>query len=129
MASSSTPGWRRRRGIAPPSVGPSCLCRNSTPAPGTCWQTWTLSSVGRRRVVVQAGQRLVRDVGTQFDVRQRPDGLTVTVARGRVEVGGASAGKGVLLGPGQRLTLDNDGVGQLSAVDPAETFAWRAGRL
>ncbi|HEY0437444.1 MAG TPA: FecR domain-containing protein, partial [Phenylobacterium sp.] len=35
-----------------------------------------------RPFVVQAGQRFVRDIGTQFDVRQRPDQLTVTVARG-----------------------------------------------
>ncbi len=86
----------------------------------------------KRPFVVQAGERLVRDVGTQFDVRQRPEQLTVTVARGRVEVeptAGAAPGKGVLLGPGQRLTLDNSGVGRLSVVDPEETFSWRAGRL
>jgi transmembrane sensor len=86
----------------------------------------------KRPFVVEAGQRLVRDVGTQFDVRQRPDQLTVTVARGRVEVESsatAAPGKGVLLGPGQRLTLDNAGVGRLSVVDPQETFSWRAGRL
>ena len=85
-----------------------------------------------RPFVVAAGGRAVRDVGTQFDVSTLGGRLTVTVARGRVEVGpdapGAS-GKGVLLGPGQRLTVDRAGVGQLSAVDPAETFSWRAGRL
>lgn len=85
----------------------------------------------KRPFVVEAGQRLVRDVGTQFDVRQRPDQLTVTVARGQVEVGSVKAGaaKAVLLGPGQRLTIDNTGTGRLTAVDPQETFSWRAGRL
>jgi transmembrane sensor len=83
----------------------------------------------RRPFVVQAGERLVRDVGTQFDVRQRPGEFTVTVARGRVEVGTEGSARPVLLGPGQRLEIDRGGPGRLSAVDPAETFSWRAGRL
>jgi transmembrane sensor len=83
----------------------------------------------RRPFFVQAGGRTVRDVGTQFDVRQRAGEFTVTVARGRVEVGSDGSGQPVLLGPGQRLEIDRGGAGQLSAVDPAETFSWRAGRL
>ena len=83
----------------------------------------------RRPFVVQAGERTVRDVGTQFDVRQRAGEFTVTVARGRVEVGAQGSAQPVLLGPGQRLEIDRAGPGQLSAVDPSETFSWRAGRL
>ena len=83
----------------------------------------------RRPFLVQAGGRTVRDVGTQFDVRQRAGELTVTVARGRVEVGSDGSGQPVLLGPGQRLQVDRASVSQLSVVDPAETFSWRAGRL
>jgi len=89
-----------------------------------------------RPFVVEAGGRLVRDVGTQFDVRARGGQLTVTVARGRVEVtpqapGSAAAqGQDVLLGPGQRFELDAPTAApQLSAVDPQETFSWRSGRL
>jgi transmembrane sensor len=82
----------------------------------------------RRPFVVEAGGRQVRDVGTQFDVRERGGEFTVTVARGRVEVGSGSA-QPILLGPGQRLDVSPTVVGQLSAVDPAETFSWRAGRL
>ena len=88
-----------------------------------------------RPFVVEAGGRLIRDVGTQFDVRARAGELTVTVARGRVEVtppaSGASAqGQDVLLGPGQRFELDGPAaVPLLSAVDPQETFSWRSGRL
>jgi transmembrane sensor len=84
-----------------------------------------------RPFVVAAGDRLVRDIGTQFDVKREPHGLTVTVARGRVSVERAAApARAVVLGPGQRLALDDEsGVGQLSSVDPAETFSWRAGRL
>ena len=84
----------------------------------------------KRPFVVAAGDRLVRDIGTQFDVKREPHALTVTVARGRVSVEPADVpGRAVVLGPGQRLALDDTGVGQLSAVDPAETFSWRAGRL
>jgi transmembrane sensor len=83
----------------------------------------------RRPFTVEAGGRQVRDVGTQFDVRARNGQLTVTVARGRVEVGSAGAAQPVLLGPGQRFDIGPSGAAQLSAVDPAETFSWRAGRL
>jgi transmembrane sensor len=88
----------------------------------------------RRPFVVEAGGRQVRDVGTQFDVRSRGGEFTVTVARGRVEVGSEGSGQPILLGPillgpGQRLDVSPTGVGQLSAVDPAETFSWRSGRL
>ena len=84
----------------------------------------------QRPFVVAAGDRLVRDIGTQFDVKRTPGELTVTVAKGRVEVDPASgAGRAVALGAGQRLALSDSGVGQLSSVDPQETFSWRAGRL
>ena len=84
----------------------------------------------RRPFVVAASGRIVRDLGTQFDVKARGDELTVTVARGRVEVESvSSAGPAIALAPGQRLAIDAAGVGQLTRVDPAETFSWRAGRL
>jgi transmembrane sensor len=83
-----------------------------------------------RPFLVASGDRLVRDIGTQFDVKRAPGQLTVTVATGRVSVGPTVApGRTVELGPGQRLTLDDAGQGQLTAIDPAETFSWRAGRL
>jgi transmembrane sensor len=86
----------------------------------------------RRPFVVAAAGRLVRDLGTQFDVKAHGGQLTVTVARGRVEVASAqsvASGRAVELAPGQRLAIDGAGVGQLTRVDPAETFSWRAGRL
>ncbi len=86
----------------------------------------------RRPFVVAAAGRTVRDLGTQFDVKARGDQLTVTVARGRVEVESAAptaSGRAIALAPGQRLAIDGAGVGQLTSVDPAETFSWRAGRL
>jgi transmembrane sensor len=86
----------------------------------------------KRPFTVHAGGRVVRDVGTQFDVRKRGADVTVTVARGRVEIsseGGAALYHAIVLDPGQRVEIAASGAAQMSTVDPAETFAWRAGRL
>lgn len=83
-----------------------------------------------RPFTVAASSHTVRVVGTQFDVRNRGDDLSVTVARGKVEVRPtASSGRTFLLTPGQRLDVDRSGTGSLSAVDPQEAFGWRSGRL
>lgn len=85
----------------------------------------------RRPFTVHAGGRVVRDVGTQFDVRKRDANFTVTVARGRVEVSseGGARGRAIRLDPGQRLEIGPGGAAQMSLVDPQETFSWRSGRL
>lgn len=83
-----------------------------------------------RPFTVAAGERTVRVVGTQFDVRNRGGELTVTVARGKVEVRpSASARRLYTLTPGQRLDVSAAGVERASFVDPQEAFSWRAGRL
>ena len=85
----------------------------------------------RRPFIVEAGDRTVRVLGTQFDVRHRDGEVTVTVARGSVQVrpDGSNASRAYVLTPGQRLTIPVTGAEQLRAVDPQETFSWRAGRL
>jgi len=86
----------------------------------------------RRPFTVAAADRTVRVVGTQFDVRNRQNELTVTVARGKVQVRPLSAsapGRKFLLTPGQRLEVGATGLEQLKSVDPQEAFSWRAGRL
>ncbi|WP_337185229.1 FecR domain-containing protein [Phenylobacterium sp.] len=85
----------------------------------------------KRPFVVEASGRTVRVLGTQFDVRNRDRVLSVTVARGKVQVSpGATPGAGAfVLTPGQRLRIDPVGVGRLASVDPAEAFGWRTGRL
>ncbi len=40
----------------------------------------------RRPFLVRAGATVIRDVGTQFDVKERPDDTVVTVVEGRVAV-------------------------------------------
>lgn len=84
----------------------------------------------RRAFTVEAGARVVRVLGTQFDVRHRSGDLTVTVARGKVEVRpSATSDKAFTLTRGQRLQVTDEGHAHLKAVDPGETFSWRAGRL
>jgi len=86
----------------------------------------------RRPFTVTASNRVVRVLGTQFDVRNRQGELTVTVARGKVQVRPATpatSGRAFLLTPGHRLEIGQTGIEQLKAVDPQEAFSWRAGRL
>jgi transmembrane sensor len=85
-----------------------------------------------RPFTVTSPNREVRVLGTQFDVRRRQGDLTVTVARGKVQVrpvGAAAQGRAFLLTPGQRLEVASSGHETLVAVDPQEAFSWRSGRL
>ncbi|MDZ4375957.1 MAG: FecR domain-containing protein [Phenylobacterium sp.] len=85
----------------------------------------------KRPFVIDASGRTVRVLGTQFDVRNRDGALSVTVARGRVQVSPIAARppQAMVLTSGQRLRIDRAGVGRLASVDPSEAFGWRAGRL
>lgn len=86
---------------------------------------------GRPFTVAAAG-RVVRVVGTAFDVRNRDNDLTVTVARGKVQVRPQAQGgpaRSFVLTPGQRLDVSDTGAEALRAVDPSEAYGWRAGRI
>jgi transmembrane sensor len=84
-----------------------------------------------RPFVITAGDRTVRVVGTQFNVRHRDGRLAVTVARGLVEVAALGAqGELVRLPPGRRLDHDEGApASQLSTARPEDVFSWRTGRL
>ncbi len=85
-----------------------------------------------RPFTVAASDRVIRVVGTQFDVRARGGLLSVSVAQGKVQVRPASdavAGHDYMLTPGQRLEVGRTGVETLKAINPAEALGWRAGRL
>ncbi len=85
-----------------------------------------------RPFTVAVGDRMVRVVGTQFDVRRREGKLSITVARGAVEVGplDGGIGKAYRLRPGQRLDhTEGAAPASVVAVEPAEVLAWRSGRL
>lgn len=86
----------------------------------------------RRPFYVAAGDRMVRVVGTQFDVRRLAGKVSVTVARGAVEVrpSDGATGKAYRLHPGQRLEHDEGAATvQVAAAEPAEVLGWRTGRL
>lgn len=85
----------------------------------------------RRPFSVRAGDRVVRDIGTKFDVLHTRDAIAVTVAQGRVSVVPEGAKTGAIaLVPGDRLfyseTADTT---RVEHVDPAEALAWRDGYL
>lgn len=86
----------------------------------------------RRPFTIAAGDRTVRVVGTQFDVRRRDGRLSVTVARGLVEVRPSAGGQGAAyrLRPGQRLDhVEGAPTVRVTAAAPEEALGWRTGRL
>lgn len=86
----------------------------------------------RRPFLVAVGDRTVRVVGTQFDVRRLAGKLSVTVARGAVEVrpSAGADGKAYRLHPGQRLDhMEGGGLTKLAVASPEEVLGWRSGRL
>jgi len=85
-----------------------------------------------RPFVVTVGDRQVRDLGTEFDVRRAGSRLRVTVRRGEVEVvSNTGAGDAPIpLVAGRQLLLDEaTGVSSVQSVSADEVFAWRQGRL
>lgn len=85
-----------------------------------------------RPFTVAAGDRTVRVVGTQFDVRRLAGKVSVTVARGAVEVRptAGAAGESYRLHPGQRLDhVEGAALTRVAAAEPAEVLSWRSGKL
>jgi transmembrane sensor len=81
---------------------------------------------------IDTGDREVRVVGTEFDLRQRDDAFSLTVRRGLVEVrpSGAPAAQPTRVAAGMRLTRQR-GVAQsrLTMASPDDAFAWTRGQL
>jgi transmembrane sensor len=83
-----------------------------------------------RPFTVAAGERLVTVVGTAFNVRHLDQSVTVTVARGLVDVGDRDGSGKVRLIPGQQVSAGaGQPLGPVVNVDPANVTAWRDGRL
>jgi transmembrane sensor len=81
-----------------------------------------------RPFTIAAGDRTVRVVGTQFDVRRLGGKLSVTVARGAVEVRPAdgASGRAYRLHPGQRLDhVEGAAQARIAAAEPQEVLGWR----
>jgi transmembrane sensor len=84
-----------------------------------------------RPFVVSAAEGVARAVGTAFDVHRGPEGTTVTVVDGLVEVRPPSgaADRTVQLHPGDQVSLALGGeLGRPRHVNADEVTSWRTGR-
>jgi transmembrane sensor len=85
-----------------------------------------------RPFAVSIGDRQVRDLGTEFDIRRAGSTIQVTVRTGEVEVAsnGAAAETPIALGAGRQLLHDEvTGVSSVRRVSADDVFAWKQGRL
>lgn len=86
----------------------------------------------QRPFLVAAGDRTIRVVGTQFDVRRLAGKVSVTVARGSVEVrpSEGASGRSWRLHPGQKLEHEEGAPTVRVAEARAEdVLGWRNGRM
>lgn len=86
----------------------------------------------RRPFLIGVGDRQVRVVGTEFNLRHRADLVDLTVRRGVVEVRPADAlqAQPTRVTVGQELThTTGQAASVLKAADPEQAFAWTGGQL
>jgi transmembrane sensor len=86
----------------------------------------------KRPFLIRVGDRQVRVVGTEFNLRHRADLLDLTVRRGTVEVRPADEleAQPTRVSVGQELTHVAGQVGSiLKVADPDQAFAWTNGQL
>jgi transmembrane sensor len=85
----------------------------------------------KRPFEVQAGDQILRDLGTEFDVLRASGRVQVTVRQGLVEALPTRAGgRSLSLGPGDRLEHQEGAArSMIVAVSADDAFAWRSGRL
>ncbi|MGC4012600.1 MAG: FecR family protein [Pseudomonas sp.] len=81
--------------------------------------------------VVRAGEGEARVLGTEFEVRRLGEQTRVTVAEGRVSVRGSHAVgmPEVVLGAGERISIDGTALGDAQPADAQAALAWRQGWL
>lgn len=73
---------------------------------------------------------ITRAVGTEFLVREEPDGIRVTVIEGIVELAPAQPGwTPIRLSVGQQVSVGALGPGPVREIDVASATAWLRGRL
>lgn len=85
-----------------------------------------------RPFTVTIGDRSVRDIGTEFDIRKAGPRIQVTVKHGEVTVAptGGGAEAPIALSAGRQLLHDEvTGTSSVRAVQADEVFAWKQGRL
>jgi transmembrane sensor len=85
----------------------------------------------RRPFVVHVGDRMLRDIGTEFDAVRRDGLISVTVREGMVALERpADSQRRLTLGPGSRAE-HREGTEEVMvlAANADDAFSWRAGRL
>lgn len=106
----------------------------------------------RRPFIVRASGHLIRDLGTEFDVRSDAQGLAVTLVEGKVTVSPLSAGpdggalgdasgnfspptllppqpRAIALSAGERLTFTSTGVSRIDHPPLGIVTAWERGQV
>lgn len=83
----------------------------------------------KRPLVVVAGGREIRDIGTVFDVMRSADQVVVGVVQGRVAVAPPGGGVPAVLAAGDRLAAKDGEPATVSHGDPAAVSSWTQGFL
>ena len=86
----------------------------------------------RRPFLIEVGDRQVRVVGTEFNLRHRADKVALTVRRGVVEVrpAGALQAEPTRVTVGQQFNhTDGETASIIKVSDPEAVFAWTSGQL
>jgi transmembrane sensor len=80
--------------------------------------------------VVEAANGEARVLGTEFDVSLKEDrAVTVTLARGSVEVGIIGNGRDVILKPGESVDYGSAGLSPVKQTVVEDEMAWHDGRF
>lgn len=84
-----------------------------------------------RPFVVHVGDRVLRDIGTEFDAVRRDGVITVTVREGMVGLQRSGDGqRSLTLGPGSRAEVrEASPETVVTAANADDAFSWRSGRL
>lgn len=78
---------------------------------------------------VRAGNGVLRDIGTAFDVAVEADRVSVGVLEGAVAVRLAGREETAVLAGGERLAYSAAGMGKVERFDGEAATAWRGGRF
>ena len=92
---------------------------------------FTVVHDANRPFVVHVGDRVLRDIGTEFDAVRRDGLVTVAVREGMVSMERPDdARRRVTLGPGSRAEhREGSQEVMVLAANPEDAFSWRSGRL
>ena len=83
-----------------------------------------------RNLQIQAGEFLVRDIGTRFEILSGQGALRIAVIEGTVSVSSTALGQTLQVEAGQKLTVaGNPAVAEYANMEVADIGSWRAGRL